>query len=256
MSGSNLGLKFLQTGRENQRNLVRHRGNHVVFPLFSALTIAAAHGNDACVVLLVRTGADVNAATERDGITALMHAAQACLPDTVDFLLQVGADITTRDKCGNTALHHAVEKNNVSCLDALLRWNGADVNSVNEKGNSTLHVAAGCDSLRCCQQLLKSGADVNVLNHAGESALQYHARESRNEDVRLLLFGAGCATGERGLDFLGICSEDVVPLKQMCRTLIRRHLTLRRRRPSLVASVPELGLPSPIVSFLLFYASL
>ena len=52
--------------------------------------------------LLLASGADVNA-TNRQGRTALMYAADRDAPDMVRLLLEAGADFTMRDRTGKTA---------------------------------------------------------------------------------------------------------------------------------------------------------
>lgn len=55
----------------------------------------------------VAAGADVNAA-DKNGVTPLMRAADACQTDLVELLVKSGANVNAVDKSGQTALHYAV----------------------------------------------------------------------------------------------------------------------------------------------------
>ncbi|XP_059585665.1 nuclear factor NF-kappa-B p100 subunit [Alligator mississippiensis] len=85
----------------------------------------------ACLELLVRKGADVNAA-ERQG--------------------------------GRTPLHLAVEMDNLNMAAHLVKKLGADINARTFAGNTPLHLAAGLGSPTLTKMLIKAGADVLCEN--------------------------------------------------------------------------------------------
>jgi len=69
----------------------------------SPLCWASLAGNDRAASLLVERGADLSW-RDKDGNTPLHHAAVFCHPDTARLLLEHGADPSVRDKAGSTPL--------------------------------------------------------------------------------------------------------------------------------------------------------
>ena len=72
------------------------------------LVEAALYQRHASIALLLERGANVNAFELRRSATALMMAAHRGLVDTVDLLLEHGADSNRQDQAGNTALSTAL----------------------------------------------------------------------------------------------------------------------------------------------------
>ena len=59
---------------------------------------------------LLALGADVNYASSKDGMTALMYAASFGKPEMVKFFIDARADVHLADKGGSTALFHGAHK--------------------------------------------------------------------------------------------------------------------------------------------------
>ena len=89
-----------------------------------------------------------------------------------------GADLESRDKDGNMAIHLACRENNIQCVQALLepvRYEEQKINnyeisfqkvpqnleSKNYEGFTCLHIASSMDNLELVKLLVDSGADVN-----------------------------------------------------------------------------------------------
>lgn len=76
----------------------------------SYLHMAAAHGNERVLNLLVERGANVNART-RDGETPLHSAAVCNQKNSAQILLRSGALLNAEDSNGVTPIEHAVKNN-------------------------------------------------------------------------------------------------------------------------------------------------
>ncbi|KAM7102034.1 nuclear factor NF-kappa-B p100 subunit isoform 1-T1 [Ciconia maguari] len=137
--GNSLLHLALQTGDEEMlRTLLAHLGGAAPYllhlPNFHGLLpvhLAVKAKSLACLDLLVRKGADVDA-VERQG--------------------------------GRTPLHLAVEMENLNMATHLVKKLGADVNRRTFARNTPLHLAAGLGSPTLTKLLLKAGADVLCEN--------------------------------------------------------------------------------------------
>ena len=94
-----------------------HREVHLDEPLL----MAAADGDTARVRHLIAQGANVNAADEDGGDTALMFAAANGRADTVAELLKAGADVHKKNRGGATALLQARLHGGRQVVELLLR---------------------------------------------------------------------------------------------------------------------------------------
>ncbi|CAI8025858.1 Ankyrin repeat domain-containing protein 17 [Geodia barretti] len=86
--------------------------------------IASQNGDTDVVDLLVQAGADIHLATTECGSVPLGIAAVKGHTETVQRLLELGANVNCQEKTGNTALHFAAE-NGHSQIVALLLAAGA-----------------------------------------------------------------------------------------------------------------------------------
>ncbi|MYG52356.1 MAG: hypothetical protein F4204_08375 [Rhodospirillaceae bacterium] len=84
----------------------------------------------------------------------------------VKFLLDSGADTSSRDSRGYTPLHYAaVNSNNPQVIQLLLR-RGANVNALNKLGSSPLHFAALNSNPKITELILKNGANLQSRTRA------------------------------------------------------------------------------------------
>ncbi|KFQ14452.1 Nuclear factor NF-kappa-B p100 subunit, partial [Leptosomus discolor] len=155
--GNSLLHLALQAGDEEMlRTLLAHLGSAAPYllrlPNFHGLLpvhLAVKAKSLACLDLLVRKGADVNA-VERQG--------------------------------GRTPLHLAVEMENLNMATHLVKKLGADVHSRTFAGNTPLHLAAGLGSPTLTKLLLKAGADVLCENDEPVSPSSSEASSDTDAD--------------------------------------------------------------------------
>ncbi|XP_061230480.1 M-phase phosphoprotein 8 isoform X2 [Neopsephotus bourkii] len=113
--------------------------------------LAAAGGHDDLLRVLIRKGAKVNG-RQKNGTTALIHAAEKNFLTTVAILLEAGAFVNTKQSSGETALMKACKRGN-SDIVRLMIESGADCNILSKHQNSALHFAKQCNNLLVYEQL-------------------------------------------------------------------------------------------------------
>ncbi|EPY87113.1 hypothetical protein CB1_000273064 [Camelus ferus] len=115
--------------------------------------LAAAGGQDDLLRLLLRKGAKVNG-RQRNGTTALIHAAEKNFLTTVAVLLEAGAFVNVQQSSGETALMKACKRGNSDIVRLVIEC-GADCNILSKHQNSALHFAKQCNNV-LVYELLKS----------------------------------------------------------------------------------------------------
>ncbi|XP_070575529.1 ankyrin repeat domain-containing protein 27-like isoform X2 [Ptychodera flava] len=140
--------------------------------------IAAAHGHESLVSLLIRRGANVNCRNKTQQCTPLHLAAQYNRPGVMTLLLNHGAKCNTRDTKGNTPLHFCCQNGHLEPAELLIK-SGASVNVTNQRGNTPLHEASKWNQVPLLRLLLASGANVSARNKGQLTPLQC----AQNDDV-------------------------------------------------------------------------
>jgi hypothetical protein len=112
----------------------------------------------------------------------------------VKSLLAEGADVNYRDESGDTVLMDAVHLNQPLELILLLLDEGADVNAKNtnknyfkEEESALIYAAGNPHSASIIKLLLERGANVNIQDGKGRTALMRQAFWGGLEEVKLLL---------------------------------------------------------------------
>ncbi|MBI5248221.1 MAG: ankyrin repeat domain-containing protein [Desulfomonile tiedjei] len=121
----------------------------------------------------------------------LCLAAMSCNCAQIGRYLNMGADINTRDKSGQTAMIWAAVKGDGQAAQMLLE-RGADVNARNFQGDSALMWAALMGHEEVVQVLLEYNPDVNFRSKKKRvTALMAAAAKGHSNVVRLLIsYGA------------------------------------------------------------------
>ena len=217
----------------------------------------------------------MNGTTDDTGLTPLMRAAMNGRDESIDVLINAGADVNTRDKMGRTALFLATSKGITDSVITLIRG-GADVNMDDIHGNTPVMELTSSDEFneKILQQFLYAGAKVNVVNKFGHNALEDYIvnAEPIVERIAMIL----CAAGEK-IDLSSMIfhrtqrlyhRRDDLPeslcnivynegetLMTICRAAIRTYL-LEQDSVNLFLRIPFLKLPSLLTEFLLYDVSI
>ena len=149
------------------------RGNKANTPMM----IAASHGHDGLVRLLLDSGAQVNL-TNRSQATAAHLAAMHCTPALADLLAR-GAAIDARDLNKWTCMHYAAWVGNTRSITELVHQN-ARINAKDRWGRTALNWAVFGNHPDVVQQLLASGASFNALHENGSAPQAKHQRRTDN----------------------------------------------------------------------------
>ena len=104
----------------------------------------------------------------------------------VRALLAREGDVNAPEGDGATALHWAVERDDVDIVEALLHA-GADPNTANDYGIVPLYLACTNRNATVVEKLLVGGADPNAATSMGETALMTCARTGSADAVAALL---------------------------------------------------------------------
>ena len=214
------------------------------------------------VRLLLEHGAPVNA-RNRECLAPLQVAASIGLPETVDALLEAGADVHVLDRQGRTVLHRvcsagfnatgelldyrvSIKGRNwtkepqyeQSCRETLchglvstLLERGANVTVADHHGNTVLHNMADCGYDKVIQTLLKYGAFVNVVNNEGASPLHVAADRCSIKTVDLLLSNGAdvdVRNGSKQTALQMVCVKDSDDTNSPADTEGKRHTIIYR----------------------------
>lgn len=130
--------------------------------------------------LVLKYGEDVNG-KDNGGDTPLQKAAgNNNNIELVQFLIDNGADVKTRNNDGETllntfALDRSAAAGDISMAKTLVMNYGADVNTKDNGGDTPLHKAVRNDKTELAQFLIESGADVNAKTKSGDTPLHLAA---------------------------------------------------------------------------------
>ena len=157
---------------------------------------AAQRGDREAVRAAIARRADVNL-PQVDGTTALHWAVDRDDLEMADLLLRAGARVTERSREGVMPLQLAAINGSAPMIDRLLKA-GADPNtSLTPAGDTALMMAARTGATGALRVLMEAGANVNARESwGGTTALMWAVSEGHTEAATLLL-GAGADVNAR-----------------------------------------------------------
>ncbi|XP_069569461.1 M-phase phosphoprotein 8 isoform X2 [Brachyistius frenatus] len=129
--------------------------------------LAAAGGQDDILRLLIKKGVRVNG-RQKNGTTALMHAAEKNFLTTVAILLEAGSYVNAQTLGGETALMKACKRGNADIVRLLLE-NGADCNILSKHKNTAMYFAKLGNNLMVCD-LIKD--HISMLSSVAEDTIR------------------------------------------------------------------------------------
>uniref|UniRef100_A0A1A7YVA7 M-phase phosphoprotein 8 n=1 Tax=Iconisemion striatum TaxID=60296 RepID=A0A1A7YVA7_9TELE len=133
----------------------------------SLCMLAAAGGQDDILRLLIKKGVRVNA-RQKNGTTALMHAAEKNFLTTVAILLEAGSYVNAQTLGWETALMKACKRGNADIVRLLLEY-GADCNILSKHKNNALYFANLSKNLLVCD-LVKD--HISMLSSVAEDTIR------------------------------------------------------------------------------------
>ncbi len=142
-------------------------------------------GNVPLVTAVIATNPYIANTVNDFGATPLMRAANNGNIDIIKLLLRSGANVNAADAGGATALHIAARRGNVSAVQILLDSN-SNPNAVDSEGWTPLMRAATSGNSKIIELLLAKGAKVNATNEWGESAAVYAAKRGDGTSLSIL----------------------------------------------------------------------
>lgn len=153
--------------------------------------LATAEGHLPCVKFLVCSGASIDHslnARNDQGETPLDLCRQMQKQDCLDYLNAVQYDLLHPEKEENLAFpaHAAAYNGDHSHLKMLIETGVVSVNERNDKGSTPAHKAAGNGHVEVLQWLIEQGADLTIVNSAGETPKDVARRFGRLACVSVL----------------------------------------------------------------------
>uniref|UniRef100_A0A8C4UXP4 Nuclear factor NF-kappa-B p105 subunit n=1 Tax=Falco tinnunculus TaxID=100819 RepID=A0A8C4UXP4_FALTI len=133
----------------------------------SVLHLAASEGDDKILSLLLKHKkvSPMVDLSNGEGLSAIHMVVMANSMSCLKQLIAAGVNVNAQEqKSGRTALHLAVEQENIPLAGCLLLEGDADVDSTTYDGTTPLHIAAGRGSTKLAAVLKAAGANPHVEN--------------------------------------------------------------------------------------------
>ena len=152
-----------------------------------------AQGDNTCEILRRHAaGENIDVVREEDGYSPLHLAARNGNTEMVETLLKCGAKIDRRNNNGHSPLHLAATMRRGEAVRVLFKY-GADPNEQDNEGDFCLIYLPQVYALSGMYRIFLEHPKINVnlQNHAGETALHYMAKFGSAAEVMKLMIDAG-----------------------------------------------------------------
>ncbi|KAK2923678.1 Ankyrin repeat [Fusarium oxysporum f. sp. vasinfectum] len=161
---------------------------------YSPLMLASKNGHTDIARWLFSRGTNIHERYKKE--SAISLATSNGHEETVEFLLNVGADPNT---CGVQDIHIlllAIEKGNEKVTKLLLE-KGASINAKNTAAETPLHIAAQKKgSVATMEALLSYGAEIDARDSCGRTPLTWAANQASIEEIEFLIGQGADATAQ------------------------------------------------------------
>ena len=158
------------------------------------LHTACENGQTQIASLLIQLGAEVDT-RNKDGVTPLYLACKFGHKETAELLLRRGSKVDTPDTADATPLYWACQRGDTATA-GLLTEHGADINAArNSDGSTPLHLACQSGHKDVAALLIERGAGIDNTNKAGFTPLHFACSSGLMETAELLM-GRGAGIDE------------------------------------------------------------
>ena len=153
----------------------------------TVLMAACGNGRTGLINLLLNAGANPNI-NDADGFTCLHHAVgKGCSKEVIDTIINHGADVNATNIYNTAALMIACKKGNIDTINVLLNA-GANAHLADDDGDTCLHYAVdGECSKKVLETIISHGADANATNKENITVLMTSCVKGRTDLINVLL---------------------------------------------------------------------
>ncbi len=188
LNGENLFWIATQENQIHAMKFLRQRGACIDHKSIrdgrNPLHIAALHGYQEALELLIQYGADLNTPDE-NGDTALSLAIKFNQYTILKLLLECNVDLEVHTPDEMTPLHIAASVGNDHCIELLLHI-GIHIDIKNAHGNTPFHIATLHNRISSMMLLQEHGANINMCNDDGLDAVDIAVTHNSLETIKIL----------------------------------------------------------------------